>query len=75
MLLPLWLIMIRVRIEGTYNNHLVQMPDHFEAEQKLKHIIEGTEYLKHWQAWDIDCLSLLPCLTNLLGRKSFLSPL
>lgn len=44
-------------MEGTYNNHLVQLPDQFEAEQKLKHIIKGPECLKHWQAWGIDRLS------------------
>lgn len=64
--------MIIIRIEGTYNNHLAQLPDQFEADQKLKHIIKGTECLKHWQAWGIDHLSVLQCLATLLGRKYFL---
>ena len=38
-----------IQLEGTYNNHLVQLPDHFRADQKLKHIIKGTAQmpLKH----------------------------
>lgn len=40
-------VMIIIRIEGTYNKRLVQLPVHSEAEQKLKHIIKGTECLRH----------------------------
>ena len=29
------------QLKGTYNNHLVQLPDHFRADQKLKHIVKG----------------------------------
>jgi len=28
-------------LEGTYNDHLVQLPDHFMADQKLKHVINS----------------------------------
>ena len=28
------------QLEGTYNGHLVQLPDHFRAYQKLKHVIK-----------------------------------
>jgi len=30
-----------VLLEGTYKNHLVQLPEHFRADQELKHIIKG----------------------------------
>ena len=30
-----------ISLEGTYNNHLVQLPDHFRADQKIKHVIKG----------------------------------
>jgi len=30
-----------VLLEGTYNNHLVQLPDHFRADQKFKHVVKG----------------------------------
>jgi len=30
-----------VQLEGTYNNHLVQLPVHFRADQKLKRSIKG----------------------------------
>ena len=51
------------QLEGTYNDHLVQLPDQFRADQKLKYIIKGMVQmsLKHWQAWGI----------NHLSRKSF----
>jgi len=29
------------QLEGTYNNHLVQLPDHFRADKKLEHVIKG----------------------------------
>jgi len=28
-------------LEGTYNDYLVQLPDHFRADQKLKYVIKG----------------------------------
>jgi len=28
-------------LEGTYNNHLVQLPDRFRADQKLQHVVKG----------------------------------
>jgi len=39
-------------LEGTYNGHLVQLPDPFRADQKLKRVIKGIVQtpLKHWQA-------------------------
>lgn len=30
------------RIEGTFKNHLVELPDHLRDNQKLNHIIEDT---------------------------------
>ena len=30
-----------VQLEGTYNNHLVQLPDHFRADLKSKHVVKG----------------------------------
>jgi len=53
-------------LEGTYNDHLVELPDHFRADQKLKHVIKGIGQmlLKHWQAWDIDHLSRKPFLSD-----------
>jgi len=29
------------QLEGTYSDHLVQLPDQFRADQKLKHVIKG----------------------------------
>jgi len=29
------------QLEGTYNDHLVQLPDQFRADQKLKRVIKG----------------------------------
>jgi len=28
-------------LEGINNDHLVQLPDHYMADQKLKHVITG----------------------------------
>jgi len=49
-------------LEGTYNYHLVQLPAHFRADQKLKHVNKGIVWmpLKHWQARGIDHLSRKP---------------
>jgi len=33
------------QLEQSYNNHLVQLPDHFRADQKLKNI-KGTDQLR-----------------------------
>jgi len=37
------------QLEETYDDHLVQLPDHFRADQKLKHVIKGVVQmpLKH----------------------------
>ena len=42
-------------MEGTYKDHLVQLPDQFRADQKLKHAIKGVVQMsfKHSQAWGI----------------------
>lgn len=49
-------------LEVIYNNHLVQVPDHYKADQKFKHIIKGIVHMtfKHWQTWDIDHLFSKP---------------
>lgn len=31
-------------MDGTYNDHLVQWPDQFGADQKLKHIVKGNVF-------------------------------
>lgn len=31
-----------MQLEGTKNDHLVQLPAHFRAEKKLKHVVKGT---------------------------------
>jgi len=31
-------------LERTYEDHWIQLPDHFRAHQKLKHIIEDTAH-------------------------------
>jgi len=38
-----------LQLEGTYYDHLVQLPDHFRADQKLKHVFKGVVQmpLKH----------------------------
>jgi len=48
-------------LEGTYSNQLVQLPDNFRVDQKLKHIKGIVQMpLKHWQAWGIDHLFRKP---------------
>jgi len=32
---------ITISVEGTYNDHLVQLPDHFRYDQKSKHVVKG----------------------------------
>ena len=63
------------QLEETYNDHQAQVPDHFRAGQKLKHVIKRVVQmpLKHWQAWGIDHLSRpVPVLTTLSVKKCFL---
>ena len=54
-------------------HHLVQLPDHFRADQKLKHVLKGIVQmpLKHRQAWGIDHLSRkpIPGFDHPLGKK------
>lgn len=44
-----------VQLEGTFREHLVQLPDLFGANKKLKHI-EGVVHMppERWQAWGIN---------------------
>lgn len=45
----------------TYKYHLVQLPEHLRANQKLKHIIRGIiqTHLENWQAWGLEvCCSI-----------------
>ena len=59
-------------LEGTYNDHLVQLPDQFRADQKLKHVKGILQMpLKQWQAWGIDHLSRkhVPVLDHRLGKE------
>lgn len=51
-----------VPLERTFNDHQVQVPDHFRANQKLKHISEGIvqKSLEHWQAWGINYIYRKP---------------
>jgi len=46
-------------MERTFNDHLVQLPDQFRADQKLKYVVKGIVQtsLKHRQAQGIDHLS------------------
>ena len=50
------------QLEVTYNKHLIQLPDQFRADQKLKHVIKEIAQmpLKHWQAWGTDHPSRKP---------------
>jgi len=63
----------KFQLEGTYNNHLVQPPDHSRADQKLKHVIKGIVQmpLEHGQAWGIDHISRKPVLVfdHPLGKE------
>jgi len=62
-------------LEGTYNNHLVQLPDDFIADQKLKDVIKGIAQmpLEHRQAWGINHLSRrpVPVFDHSLGKEAF----
>ena len=52
----------RIQLEGTYSDHLVQLPDHFRAFQKLKHVINSIVQmpLENWEAWAISHHSRMP---------------
>ena len=39
-----------VQLEGTYNNHLVQLPGHFRADQKLKHMFATAKGKVLWKS-------------------------
>lgn len=49
-------------LERTYNDHLVQLPNQFRADQKLKVVANGIfqKLLEHWQAGGISHLSREP---------------
>jgi len=46
-------------LEGNYKDHVVQLPDHFRAGQRLKRVTKCMVQvlLKYCQAWGIDYLS------------------
>lgn len=48
-----------IQVEGSYNNHLVPLPDHFQGKQNRKHGIKCIVQMlsKHWRPWGIDHLS------------------
>ena len=56
-----WIELNRIfQLDGTYNNHLVQLPDYFTADQKLKQITKGllnTDRQLHLQ---IEFVKILP---------------
>lgn len=41
-----------VQLEGTYKDHLFQLPERIKANQKVRHIIKGINQmpLEHWQS-------------------------
>lgn len=47
-------------MERTYNNHLVQVPDHLTSDQRLKPVVRGIVQMTHWQAGGIDHFSREP---------------
>lgn len=51
-----------VQLDGTCRDHRVRPPDHFRANQELKHVVEGIVQmpLAHRQAWDINHLARQP---------------
>ena len=51
-----------LQLEGTYNNYVVQRPDPFRDDQKLKRVIKGIVQmrLKHWQTCGINQRSRKP---------------
>jgi len=55
-------------LEGTYNNHLVQLPDHFRADQKLKHV--PTHPITGSQEEEISTSLLTSVLQEAVGHPS-----
>ena len=57
----------------TYNNRLLQLLDHFRADQMFKHIFKGIVQmrLKNWQALAIDylCKKPVPVFAQPLGKE------
>lgn len=46
-------IKILFQLEGTYQDRLVQLHDHFRADQKVQHVKSTVQIsLRHWQTWD-----------------------
>ena len=64
-----------VHLEESFNNHWVQLPDHFRVNQKWKHINEGIVQMpvEHWQAWGINQLSKksVPEFSHPHGKEMF----
>jgi len=46
-------------LEGIYTDYLLQLPDHFRADQNLKHVVKGVLQMsfKNYQSWGINHLS------------------
>ena len=63
------------QLEGTYNDHRVQLPDSLRADQKLKHVVKGIVQmsLKQSQVRGIDHLSRKPVAVfdHLLSKEMF----
>lgn len=59
--LTLFVLQNRIfQLRGSYSNHLVQLPDQFQANQ-VKAVKGNVQTpLKHWQAWGIDHLPRAP---------------
>lgn len=58
----------------TYSGHLIQLPDHYREDQKLKSVINGTYQmpLEHWQTWGMTPSPGRWCLTTLPLEKCLL---
>jgi len=60
-------------LERTYNNHLVQLSDHFRADQKLKHVVKAlSECLLNTDSLGASTASLgslFRCLTTLFAKE------
>jgi len=41
-------------LEGTYNDHQVQLPDRFKAEQKLKHVVKTSSHFSNSEKGNAD---------------------
>lgn len=59
-------------LEGTYNDHLVQLPDPFRADQKFKHIIKSIDQMppKDWQFCCMHCHFLSHPLSVFLSSQT-----